>query len=509
MSSSYPTLRSRPATSSRGAGRALSVPQSTEQAPPRKTYGAYSAFGVSLPDYTAGGRGGGRFQGPLPPLTPFGRKTKSNARYIRALFPRMPLGRVLRLAEQLLTYQGLGPTQPEEAIHPGSGFYMYARCATGGRQDRVHIVSTQFPPNPAVVSLVTGCYVSGLYSPGWVVDQTTRSFMEIEAQPQLPLYPWRGKATVLWARPHAGPVNKVGRIELDETLDDWSRERTTDPLSRVIRAFPHLAPLKVGIGGEYADPLNEEDARQLQRIALPGVQRVVGPPAFPPGRTRLRDAERSPFRRLRPVQSIAFEAGGPPVVGPPHINAPAPRGVKERKLKSKSARFLNRIKFSALTEIADFVESLHDALPSNLRRSRAYRDAEGKWHNRRLDSMLRDLYAAWDQVDLGIAFNNLVANEIEDYTIGAVQRFANNASLSSGEGFGTFLSKYNEQLGQMSPAQIAAKGAEWLSGVSNQKNNVRRDPHEPTRTYAGQSDYRVARRREGLNRALDARNQWR
>jgi len=322
------------------------------------------------------------------------------------------------------------------------------------------------------------------------------------------IFPNRGKAVLLWARPQAGPINlPYGRIELDETLDDWARDRTVDPLSRVVRAFPHLAPLKVGIAGEYAEPLNDADSRQLQRITLPGVQRVVGPPGPPYGRTRLRDGELPPWRRARPVTSISVDpvGGSPPTVGPPHLNAAPPPGVKERKLKSKSALFFRKVGVAALTEIADFIEALHDALPDTARRSRGWRDKAGKWHNRRLDSMVRDLYAHWDQVDLGIAFNNLVANELEDAAIGITQRYANKASVSSGEGFGTFLSKYNEQLGQISPAQMSAKGIEWLSGISNQKNNTRIDPYQPTRKTARQSDYRSEQRRAALYNARRSR----
>lgn len=91
----------------------------------------------------------------------------------------------------------------------------------------------------------------------------------------------------------------------------------------------------------------------------------------------------------------------------------APRGTKERKIRGKNllhffSRLLGKI-LSGYSEVGDFVDSIHDALPKK------YQTKDGNM----LDK-LNDIYENWDKVDMSDAIENLVKNEIEDQIVGRI-----------------------------------------------------------------------------------------
>lgn len=130
--------------------------------------------------------------------------------------------------------------------------------------------------------------------------------------------------------------------------------------------------------------------------------------------------------------------------GPPHRWERDPRrNIRTKKIKVsgpiwKAFSFVMNI----LTETADFIESIWKSLPQSARH--AGLTSTG---NRRVDSMLSDIFASWDKVNWDIAIYNMIENQVEDFAIGTIQRVLNDASLASGPGFGTTMNKMAEHGG--------------------------------------------------------------
>lgn len=118
-----------------------------------------------------------------------------------------------------------------------------------------------------------------------------------------------------------------------------------------------------------------------------------------------------------------------------HINAPPAAGTKERKvIANVAARSLVGLAANFLTEGADAIEAIHDALPPEAKSGWYHLHGKGGkmyWKKRRKVSpqvMLRDLYRHWDKVDVSDALKNLAKNEVEDRLIGKAGRAQQKAS---------------------------------------------------------------------------------
>lgn len=114
-----------------------------------------------------------------------------------------------------------------------------------------------------------------------------------------------------------------------------------------------------------------------------------------------------------------------------HVYAPA-EGTKEVKLKAKK-RAAMRI-FGAATEVHDFVNDLHKALPKQCQRSRTWRDKKGTWHRKLMKSMLADIYACWGHMNVARAMENILLDQLQDFAIGKSNRFLNERTAAM---FGT------------------------------------------------------------------------
>ena len=104
------------------------------------------------------------------------------------------------------------------------------------------------------------------------------------------------------------------------------------------------------------------------------------------------------------------------IAAPPRPTRPPrfpqkPRG-KEVKIKMGAVAAIVTGVFGAMTEIKDFLESLYDALPDDVKR---------RYKGRATTTLARAVWENFDQIDWGKATWNLVKNEIEDRIIGLLQ----------------------------------------------------------------------------------------
>lgn len=469
MANYYPTLvRGRSATGFQGAGsRALLAP-TVERRPYPRSGELFPGIPVGYPD---------KFRGPSIPKPPFGRKAVAApevprqaariAGLARSLIPGA--GQVLANHFAMSSVEYVNAESVTSTNLYGAGFRIAAQCPGGGAPARLYNTSVIYPfTNPGPIN---SCLVSSAYFPGEAISETTRSFALVEPRPR-PGLEWNAKGVIAWHRPLAGPVNQRGAIIIQPRHEAW----VDLPVSPAIMpyAFPLLSPLAVPAGQEITQPMTWEQVEALngQIGRNPWVQREVHP-SLRLGRARAAAPGGAEPVPINAVPAIEFRGGTrPPVVGEAHVNAKPPPGAKERKLKSKWGAVAARIGFNAITELGDFVGALHDALPKDLRRSRTWRGKDGKWHKRRLDSMLRDLYNGWEHLDLNMAINNVLANSVEDYVIGRTNQTLNRASQSSGSGFAKQMDNVAAATGNSSLAQaLAGLAADYT--FKAQKNQSR------------------------------------
>lgn len=190
--------------------------------------------------------------------------------------------------------------------------------------------------------------------------------------------------------------------------------------------------------------------------------------------------------RGQAVDLVLSQPRGPTGRGPARVSTrptdhrwskPRP-GKREAKVMANN-RAAALLVFGAVTEFGDFVGAIHDALPKEARRSRTWRDKDGKWHRARIDSQLRDIYANLDKVDWYEALVNLVANEVEDRLIGKVNRQANKLTRQLGDrylgqGVGTRISHILDTA-QGSPVQIISDVVDTVAdAIKSGPSNLRR-----------------------------------
>lgn len=118
-----------------------------------------------------------------------------------------------------------------------------------------------------------------------------------------------------------------------------------------------------------------------------------------------------------------------------HRFLPAPPKAREVKLRANTRRLAYKI-LSALTEFHDFVGAVHKALPKRCKKSRTWRDKEGKWHRALVTSMARDIYNCAGDINIQRAIINVVANSLQDLAVGHANRAANERTGMLGSSLG-------------------------------------------------------------------------
>ena len=376
-------------------------------------------------------------------MVPHEQRLAARAKQVLALARVMPWLSALQLADMAAQLAANEAGEHEQRLRHLAGWYVVARCAVGGSWDRIYAAS-QFPAGGTVKGLINSCIVSAGYLGGPWWGAATRSFSYVEARP-LPGQPDRAKGVITFQRDAAGPdpVPYASR---------WVAPRPSAPVKaealaqQVVRVLPQpaLAPVLGADPGSYT---RQRVIRALRMITDP-LWREVGP--------------HNQVRRVRPYLPGQVNIGG----GPPSITQSThvwrPGGRTERKLRMNT-RAATLIVFGALTEAYDFIRSLHDALPKHLRKSRTWRDQQGQWHARRMDSMLRDLYANWEHVQLPKALVGVILNQLEDAVIGATMRGANSNSRSiSGTGTNVTRAQGDGSMydsSQATPGELSGNGA--------------------------------------------------
>lgn len=108
-------------------------------------------------------------------------------------------------------------------------------------------------------------------------------------------------------------------------------------------------------------------------------------------------------------------------------NRPPPKGSKEKKFLSRSARIGIAIfkAFDRVSEAAEVVDSFFEALPQDIQdqytkahKKRGLADTAGQFGLGGADWKLQALYKHWDKVNIPNALINVLFNEFEDQIIG-------------------------------------------------------------------------------------------
>lgn len=217
------------------------------------------------------------------------------------------------------------------------------------------------------------------------------------------------------AAPHVSPAglsNPRGVNKLQDLVEDM--QFVGMPGMSLPRAMPSPAVVAAAQAVREALGLREEVVPQLQPVRLPQ-----------------RDVITAGWRYDLPEVSVQTD-GKRWIPAEPHTNTPdSTRAQRTAKLKAKTPYAL-RFLLNAFTETNDFLEGIWKTLPKKDRRA-----GMTKTGNRRTDSMLRDLYNGFDNIDWDEAIGNVIGNEVEDFLIGSEARLWNKGSMSSGQGLGT------------------------------------------------------------------------
>lgn len=149
---------------------------------------------------------------------------------------------------------------------------------------------------------------------------------------------------------------------------------------------------------------------------LPGKPPLPDPPDYDP----LPGNVPPPMRRV--------PAGSPmPGPGPGRVGGRRPPGPRERERKAKSTMVHMLSILDAISEGAEVVDAIYDALPDDVKRKwdrkgRGLIDNAGQYGIDGADWKLKALWHNWDKVDIDQAARNILANHIQDSVLGSIYR---------------------------------------------------------------------------------------
>lgn len=430
---------------------------------------------------------------PVPLALP--RVARAAAPLLRRLLPGVGLGLLLIELQRLWQRQWAFPPGP---WNPGGGFSLSGKCPT-----QAAVTGPVYCSTGVLADLASSCTGGQAVVSECALTSNTRSFFR--ARPHIFFGAQRLQIVERWVRP-AGvtAAARPGRRPL--ALPEVFYPPTLVEPDVLRGLVPALAPVYRPLG-EVTRPIpwglvgprdrvsrtfvgrviigRAEGYRVPGQVAAPASDLVPGLDYPVPGVSVVRPGVGAGARPGVGQPGVVVPPVGVPsdvVVTPPgvvttppssHRWRPPPSYARERKVKMPT-RGAALVLLSAFTEVADFVAALHDALPSKLRRARTFRGADGKLRRRRLDSMLRDLWEHWDQVDIGEAFANVAAEAAKDAVIGAAMRAVNARtgdlfrSSYLNQGVGTQISHAQGRLadgnawGWLSDVQAAAwRGLGW------------------------------------------------
>lgn len=205
-----------------------------------------------------------------------------------------------------------------------------------------------------------------------------------------------------------------------------------EPMPGYIPAYdPNQIPIGQPVPTPRPLPYRVLPHRRENPFRAPSEQPQRGPAPVPRPRPQERPATRprpvprpqgNAFPGVRPAPNPAIELF--PVVRPVkggHTFQPPPPGTKERKfiLALDNGSMLG-IVVNAVGETNDVLEALHDALP------------KGCQTGTTPQAMAADILGCYQQMDLGKALYNLLANQLEDNVYGRLGRLAAAANRARG-----------------------------------------------------------------------------
>lgn len=137
--------------------------------------------------------------------------------------------------------------------------------------------------------------------------------------------------------------------------------------------------------------------------------------------------EDQPRRSRYPLPSMVEWLIGPPVVVPPFggITPRQPPRGRQKEKKARSGIFLLLRVLDRISESAEVVDALFDALPCKIKkqalnkcRNKSPIDNFGQYGIDRAECKAKALWDHWDQLDVEVGLANIVRNEIEDQLYG-------------------------------------------------------------------------------------------
>lgn len=162
-----------------------------------------------------------------------------------------------------------------------------------------------------------------------------------------------------------------------------------------------------------------------------------------------------------------------------HTYQPAPVRTREVKLRANTRTLAYRI-LNVMTETHDFISAVHKALPKRCRRSRSWKDKDGKWRRALASSMMRDIYNCAGDLNIQKAIIYVVANGLQDLAVGRLNRALNERSGLLGgttgiQGYGTRVGK---GLGESDWhwSQLITDAGDWVASNTSgwSANDIRR-----------------------------------
>lgn len=353
-------------------------------------------------------------------LGPLGRFGRSAGRLIG------PINTALTLMD-LLT-----PPREEEWDCSGTSWRIYRKCANPNPAYNLGwsgIVDSGLAETASLHGFVNSCLagqapqdVFDPWNPASITSGTRSNAIGRTVSVPGPSY--RCQMQVSFVRPSTGLATLTPYPTLQVAIPSAFALPALPATSWPITAFPdEFAPL---VTPAYADAI---------------------PWALVPSRPRP-DEEVLP--RLRPSRkpvdwSIAITSPAPSADGfnsgkPPRFHdyvppseTPNPKD-KERKLRPgpRLARIIRYL--GAVTEAADTVDALYDALPSRYRPR--YKKTKYEKRNVSYNEKLEALYNHWDQVDMSQAIQNLIEENVKDRIYGEIGKAGGEVSRRLGHHYG-------------------------------------------------------------------------
>ena len=128
-----------------------------------------------------------------------------------------------------------------------------------------------------------------------------------------------------------------------------------------------------------------------------------------------------------------------------HRNKPPGKRTKEIKVRMGASVGLMWAAFNAITEVRDFIKSMHKALPKRFR-TRTTRHGVGKFSSANaptVQTMFKEVYRGINQMRddeladfTNKAIDNLITDQIKDYFIGKLGREVGRGSREMGRPIG-------------------------------------------------------------------------